>query len=283
MRSLCWWFASTARLCFQRCPPFLHFDSLRCMRARCLLALRRRPTRSPLDNASLSDTPMSMPTAASLPGNTASSTSYVRLTKSLRAAQRYGQGLQDAFRQSQSLAKPYLRQAFDADGAIITAWPEHRDIYIGKLDGVPAPPGLEARIARRLSAAHPAIERPPRPVSAAQNAAANLNGHATPEGVTGAYRCEFSVLAIQRHTLARPVRPAPLFERRIIQLRAFTQDFRYPRIARLAGVRSMLVCPVKGCHAGILSERGFLCVLMTTHPASIVDTELPSPLYESDL
>ena len=45
MRSLCWWFASTARLCFQRCPPFLHFDSLRCMRARCLLpsTLRRRP------------------------------------------------------------------------------------------------------------------------------------------------------------------------------------------------------------------------------------------------
>ena len=82
------------------------------------------------------------------------------------STQRYGQGLRDAFRQSQSLVKPHLGQAFDTDGAITIARPEHRDIYIGKFDGVPAPAGLEARVARCRSVTRPTIELPSRPVSA---------------------------------------------------------------------------------------------------------------------
>ena len=36
-------------------------------------------------------------------------------------------------------------------------------------------------------------------VSAAQNATADLNGYAAPEGIIGAYRRKFSVLAVQGH------------------------------------------------------------------------------------
>ena len=240
----------------QRCPPLLHPDSLRCMRASRLLALRLRPTRSPLDNASLSDTPMSMPTAASLPGNIACSTSYVRLMKSLRPRS----VTDNAFGVPSGSASPLRSlisgKPFDADDAIVVTRLEHRDIYIGKLDGVPAPAGLEARVARCLSATHPAIKRLPRPVSAAQNAAPDLNGYDTPEDITGAYRREFSVLAVQGHTDTRPVRPAPLFERRIIQSRALSQDFSNALISGLTGIRSLLVC-LQDDHDGILSKHGF--------------------------
>ena len=130
--------------------------------------------------------------------------------------QRYGQRLRSAFGQRQSLAKPYLGQSFDTDDVVVAAGLEHTGVHIGKLDGVPAPAGLEARVARCLSLAHPPEESLSRPVSAAQNAASNLNRDPAPEVVVSTYRREFPILAVQRHTHASPVRPAPLFERGIV-------------------------------------------------------------------
>ena len=122
---------------------------------------------------------------ASLSGNVASSTSYVRLTKSLRHRSRDGKPsrrrptglLADSVG---DLTKSYLGQTLDADGAIAAPRLDHRRSDIGKLDGMPAPRGLEARIARCLACLHPAIKGLTRSICTAQNSSTNLDGHACP-------------------------------------------------------------------------------------------------------
>ncbi len=188
----------------QRCPPFLHPDSLRCMRARCLFRLAPSPhtlstgQREPVEHAHV------YPDSGFAPEQSRLLNIVCQVDEKPASALRYGQRLRSAFGQRHALAKPYLRQAFDADGATVATRPDHTGSYISKLDGVPAPAGLEARVARCLAVTRPMIERP-----------------------------------------LRPVRPAPLFERGIVQSRALSQDLGNALIPGLAGIRSVLECPVK--------------------------------------
>ena len=88
--------------------------------------------------------------------------------------------------------------------------------------------------------------------------ASNLKGDSAPKLVLSAYRREFTVLAVKRDTYACSIRPAPLFERRIVEPGALSQDFSNALVADLAGVHAVLVCLMDLGHAHILAEQRFL-------------------------
>ena len=183
-----------------------------------------------------------------------------QVDKEPASPQRDGKRLRDVFWQIQSLTKSYLGQTLDADGAIAAPRLDHRRSDIGKLDGMPAPRGLEARIARCLACLHPAIKGLTRSICTAQNSSTNLDGHAAPELVLSAYRREFTILAVERHTHACSIRPAPLFERRIIEPGALAHDLGKALVPGPARVGTVLICLVDLDHAYILTEQRFLPV-----------------------